>query len=126
MNGRFIHIVAVICVLSGTACQTQPVISFSRDVYPLLEQNCLECHRPPDGKGYRLTGLNMEDYDSLMAGTMYGPVIVPGNAGRSILNMLVEGRADDSMRMPHNRATPLKEEEIRVLQLWVRQGAQNN
>jgi hypothetical protein len=61
-----------------------------------------------------------------MQGTYYGPVIVPGDSRHSILNMLVEGRANASMRMPHGRGEPLTQQEIEVLRLWVEQGAQNN
>ena len=68
----------------------------------------------------------METYDSLMKGTNYGSVIVPGSSKKSVLNMLVEGRADATLRMPHNKAKPLTYEEIRILHLWVAQGAKNN
>ena len=37
------------------------------------------------------TRLSMESYQSLMQGTLYGPVIVPGDGRQSILNMVVEG-----------------------------------
>jgi hypothetical protein len=68
----------------------------------------------------------MENYESIMTGTVYGPVIVPGDSKRSILNMLVEGRADASMRMPHNEDEPLTGDELRILHLWVKQGARDN
>jgi hypothetical protein len=113
-----------IVMLAG--CVAQHTISYHRDVYPVLESNCLECHRPPDGKGYLETGLNMENYQSLMQGTRYGPVIVPGDSRKSILNMLVEGRADASLRMPHQRDEPLSAQEIEILRLWVDQGARDN
>jgi len=107
-------------------CASQPQVSFQRDVYPILENNCLACHVPPQGKGYVKTRLNMQSYDTLMQGTLYGPVIVPGDSRHSVLNMLVEGRVDASMRMPHGRDEPLTPHEIEVLRLWVKQGAQNN
>jgi hypothetical protein len=107
-------------------CQLRPEISFRNNVYPVLEANCVACHTSPAGEGYRVSGLNMESYQTLMAGTDYGPVIIPGSSKGSILNMLVEGRADASMRMPHNRDKPLSDDEIAVLRLWVNQGAQDN
>ena len=64
----------------------------------------------------------MESYESLMEGTIYGPVIVPGDSRHSILNMLVEERVDSSIRTPH----PLTPKEIKTLRLWVDQGAKNN
>ena len=109
-----------------TGCASQPRMSYQRDVYPILEYNCLACHTPPQGKGYVKTHLNMQSYDTLMQGTYYGPVIVPGDSRHSILNMLVEGRVNASMRMPHARDEPLTQHEIEVLRLWVEQGAQNN
>lgn len=116
----------LLCFTLCSGCQIQPTVSFRQQVYPVLEKNCLECHTPPDGKGYIKTGLNMESYESLMAGTVYGHVIVPGDSDRSILNMLVEGRADPSMRMPHNRESPLTDAEISLLRRWVQQGALDN
>lgn len=107
-------------------CASQPRVSFQKDVYPILEHNCLACHTPPQGKGYLKTHLNMQSYETLMRGTVYGQVVLPGDSRHSILNMLVEGRAEASMRMPHERDEPLTPQEIEVLRLWVEQGAQNN
>ena len=107
-------------------CATGQRVSYQQDVYPILETNCFACHTPPQGAGYVKTGLNLQAYDTLMQGTLYGPVVMPGNSQQSILNMLVEGRADSSLRMPHNREHPLSDREIEMLQLWVDQGANNN
>jgi Planctomycete cytochrome C len=115
-----------ICIALLAACAARQTISYQRDVYPLLETNCLACHQPPDGKGYLKTRLSMESYQSLMQGTLYGPVIVPGDSRKSIFNMLVEGRADASLRMPHRREEPLTAQEIETLRLWVDQGARDN
>jgi hypothetical protein len=113
-----------IALLAG--CLARQTISYHQNVYPILKTNCLECHRPPDGEGYLKTHLSMETYQSLMKGTFYGPVIVPGDSRTSIFNMLVEGRADPSLRMPHLRAEPLTAQEIEILRLWVDQGARDN
>lgn len=123
---RSASIMTLLLFLVCAGCQTHPQISFRKDVYPIFEENCVDCHTPPRGKGYRKTGLNMENYDSIMTGTVYGPVIVPGDSKRSILNMLVEGRADTSMRMPHSEDEPLTDDELRILHLWVKQGARDN
>jgi hypothetical protein len=119
-------ILAALLAALLTACASLPNMSFQRDVYPILEHNCLACHRPPRGEGYLKTRLDLQSYETLMRGTVYGPVIRPGDSRRSILNMLVEGRADASMRMPHGRAEPLAGHEIEVLRLWVEQGARDN
>ena len=116
----------VVLVAFLTGCASQPHISFQNDVYPILENNCQTCHMPPQGEGYLKTRLNMQSYQTLMLGSLYGPVILPGESHHSRLNMLVEGRVDDSMRMPHGRDEPLTQREIKALRLWVEQGARNN
>ncbi len=47
---------------------------------------------PPSGLGYIQTGLNMASYDTMMDGTVFGVVIIPGDSKRSVINKLVEGR----------------------------------
>ena len=111
-------------VTSGCIREQQPV-SFRNQVQPILVANCVECHSAPAGKGYLKNGLSMATYTDLMRGTIYGPVITPGDSRHSILNMLVEGRADSSMRMPHGR-TPLTSQEVHILRLWTEQGALPN
>ena len=120
------RLVCIIFIMVLNACATGPTVSYQFDVYPILKDNCLQCHVPPNGVGYLSTGLNMTSYETLMHGTIYGPVIVPGDSRRSILNILVEGRAGSYMRMPHNKKDPLTEEEIKTLKLWVDQQAKNN
>ena len=68
----------------------------------------------------------MESYESLMEGSIYGPVVVPGDSKTSPLNMQIEGRAGDLSEQLKNRNMPITEHEIEVLRLWVEQGAKNN
>jgi Planctomycete cytochrome C len=117
--------IVLFVLLLGGCVKEERQVSFRYDVQPILKSNCMECHIPPYGKGYLKTGLSMVTYEDLMNGTIYGPVIVRGDSRHSILNMLVEGRADPSLRMPHGRK-PLGTEEIEILRLWVDQGAANN
>jgi hypothetical protein len=123
---RRLHLPVFLLLAFTVGCTSGPRPGFQQDVYPILENNCFACHTPPQGAGYVKTGLNLESYETLMQGTLYGPVVIPENSRQSILNMLVEGRADVSMRMPHNRDQPLGAREIEILRLWVDQGATNN
>jgi hypothetical protein len=68
----------------------------------------------------------LKDYQSLMKGTSFGPVVLPGDALTSVLVMLVEGRVDPSLKMPHGGASTLTEAEILTIRRWVEQGAKNN
>ena len=107
-------------------CANTPRVSYRRDVQPLLAEKCVACHTPPYGEGYRRTGLNMASYQTLMEGSIYGPVIIAGNSQASPLNMLVEGRAGDLKQKLAKRHKPITEEETKVLRLWVEQGALDN
>jgi hypothetical protein len=118
-------VLSVILLLNSGCIKEERQVSFRGQVQPILRSNCIECHVPPDGEGYLKTGLSMATYEDLMHGTIYGPVIARGDSQHSILNMLVEGRVDPSMRMPHGRK-PLDTEEIQILRLWVDQGALDN
>jgi uncharacterized membrane protein len=113
-------------VLLVSGCATQREISYQSDIDPILEDKCQRCHVPPNGIGYVRTGLSMQSYDTLMKGTMFGAVIIPGDSKRSVINKLVEGRAGEMMRMPHTDAKQLTIEEVEYLKLWVNQGALNN
>ena len=105
------------------ACSPRNV-SFSADVQPILKQYCLECH-VPGGAGYAASGFDMSSYAALMKGGKYGALVIPGDPLTSTLNMLVEGRADPSIHMPHGREK-LSDRETEILSVWVHEGAKNN
>jgi uncharacterized membrane protein len=116
----------VFLLLTLSGCATEKVVSFQGDINPILREKCQRCHLPPAGPGYVETGLNMESYDTLMQGTVFGPVIIPGDSQRSVINKLIEGRAGEMMRMPHGDAKKLSQQEIDEIRVWVMQGALNN
>lgn len=107
-------------------CATQDVVSYQSDIAPILNGKCLRCHKEPDGMGYVQSGLNVESYQTLMQGTMFGEVIIPGDSKRSVINKLIEGRAGESMRMPHGDAKKLTAAEVEQIKRWVDQGALDN
>ena len=107
------------------ACAHQQV-SFKNDIKPIIDKRCIECHTSPGGNGYKQTGLLMYNYDDLMKGSVYGSIIVAGDSQRSVLNMLVEGRAGNVRRKLHEKGNDLTDTEIETFRLWVEQGALNN
>jgi hypothetical protein len=99
-------------------------VSYKLDVQPILQSRCLECHKP-GGQGYEASALDLTSYEGLMRGTKHGPVIIPGDPLRSNLLVLVEGRADPKVRMPHGQR-PLLKQEADILRIWIKQGAKDN
>ena len=79
----------------------------------------------PGGEGYRASGLDVSTYAGLMRGTKHGPVVIAGDPLRSNLIVLIEGRADPSLRMPHS-GPPLLKPQIQIIRDWVKQGAKDN
>jgi hypothetical protein len=112
----------VLVLLAG--CGRQQNVSFKDDVKPILKNRCAECHMP-GGAGFKTSGFLIESYDSLMKGTKFGPVIVPGDSVSSSLFRLVAGEVDPSIRMPHKKE-PITEQEIATIEGWIAQGAKNN
>lgn len=109
--------------LSGYSYGAQDTtVSFARNVFPILERSCLECHGKAgeDGEPVVEEGLNMLTYEGLMAGSLYGKVIEPGNPDESYLIELIA--AGD---MP-KEGDALKPEEIELIRRWILAGAQKN
>ena len=100
-------------------------MSFAGDVKPILDKRCGDCHAPGQ-PGYEASGLGFASYEEVMTGTRYGPVVIPGDSLGSNLIILVEGRADPAIAMPHGDSEPLLKGEIETLRLWIEQGAANN
>ena len=123
MNRIAILGVTLTLVLGG--CGGAESVSFSRDVKPILADNCFSCHQE-GGAGYEASGFSMETYDDLMRGTQYGPMIIPGDAEGSNLVVLMEGRADPSISMPHGSMDKLPKSDIDTIRRWIEQGAKKN
>ena len=127
MHGTRLFPAGFLCAaLALGACQPSGrEVSYARDVTPILDRHCKACHMPGQA-GYVVSGFELRDYQTLMKGTQYGPVVLPGDPLASVLVMLIEGRADPSLKMPHGDAKPLDAAEIETIRRWVEQGAKNN
>lgn len=110
--------------LAMIACSSEPEISYAQDVKPVLDKNCLECHQE-NGAGTLASGFDMSSFDGLMKGTHHGPMVIPGDPEGSNLIVLIEGRADPSISMPHGKDS-ISDTDIQMIRSWVSQGAKNN
>jgi len=100
--------------------------SFEHNIYPILKLYCLDCHQP-GGEGFEISGLDLRTYQSLIKGTKFGSVIVPGDAFSSNLMVVIEGRADKSIKMPMGsyRQQPTRNDRL-LLRRWINNGARNS
>jgi Planctomycete cytochrome C len=109
-------------LMFGAGCSRE--VSFKQDVYPILSSNCLSCHKPGT-EGYIKSGLSMENYDGLMKGTKFGPVIIPGSHISSTLILLLERKGHPSINMPKDKPE-LPDNQVDLIRKWIDQGAKNN
>lgn len=111
----------VMFLMLGAACTRD--VSFQEDVKPILGA-CRSCHIPGTD-GYKASGFSVDTYEGVMKGTKFGAMIEPGSSVSSSLVILLEGKADPAINMPHGKR-PLPEKEIDTIKTWIDQGARNN
>src|SRR5688572_12280770 len=93
-------------------------VSFTREVLPILSNNCFACHGP-DGQ-QRKTKFHFDTREGAFAKR---GVIEPGNAGDSLLIEMVT-HPDPKQRMPPlETGHTLTEKQIAVLRRWIDAGA---
>lgn len=115
----------VLILITLAGCQKEPTISYSQNVRPIIDTYCMECHQP-GGQGFEASGFNMESYAGLMKGTNNGPMIIAGDSMGSNMLVLMEGRADPSIKMPHGKSVSANQAELETIRLWIDQGALDN
>lgn len=132
MRTRILNIVIITAIpVFGAGC-SKPV-SFNSDVMPILASSCLMCH-DSGGEGAEKSGFGMQDYDSLMKGTKFGPVVIPGDSASSTLYRVVGHEVDPKIQMPPHhdvslakgKGDPLTKGQIEIIKMWIDQGAKNN
>jgi hypothetical protein len=93
-------------------------LAFHRDIQPLFESICWDCHRGGKAQG----GLRLDSLAAARAGGDSGePAVVPNKADHSELLRRVRS-TDLSTRMPP-RGEPLAPDQIALLERWIQEGA---
>lgn len=97
-------------------------ISFTRDVQPLLAENCLACHGPDPSA--RKAGLRLDTKEGLFAPNSKGrTAVVPGKPEQSELwKRIVTEDPDDLMPPPESHKS-LTVEQKELLRRWIADGA---
>jgi cytochrome c553 len=88
---------------------------FESKVRPILANNCFGCHTTS-----ALGGLRLDSPEAMLKGGKRGASVVPGDPEKSLLITAVR-QSDASLKMP--QGGKLKDEEIAVLEAWVKAGA---
>ena len=91
-------------------------MSFSKDIQPILEQNCLNCH----GQSMQSSRLDLSTREGALRGGTRWPAIVPGRADDSYLYRLAAGLDKPAMPLGGNKLT---DAQIAAIKNWIDQGA---
>jgi hypothetical protein len=101
--------------------QSKDKVDFTRDIRPILANNCLLCHGP-DAKG-RKGDLRLDTPEGATALHDGKAAVVPGDPDRSELLKRVTTTDKDDLMPPAKTGKKLTKDQIDLLRRWIRQGA---
>jgi ankyrin repeat protein len=112
---QLLVVIFVVVSIGRATAQPSAKVEFARDVQPLFNAHCVECHGPQQQKnGFRLDRRR----DAMRGGT--STMIGPGNAEASRLYLKLISDHYGPQMPP---GAPLAQEEIDVIKAWIDQGA---
>src|SRR5438093_5350772 len=97
---------------SGPQTAVAPV-DFVRDIQPILQNICYECHGPKKTKAQ----LRLDSRAGVMKGGETGPIIVPGNSEQSLIVHRLPG-LDGEDRMPKD-GDPFRAAQPALIRAWI-------
>jgi mono/diheme cytochrome c family protein len=95
-----------------------PTIDFKKQIQPIFESRCYECHGPKKQKsGFRLD----RKANALRGGDSGKPALVPGKPSDSLLVQKISSHDPDEV-MPA-KGDPLSPAQIALIRGWIEHGA---
>jgi hypothetical protein len=107
-------------VFLGATCAAEP-INFSRQIRPILSENCIACHGP-DEKG-RKGKLRLDDEQDAKRDRKGDFVILPGKPEQSELIKRIESTDPDDVMPPPKQHKTIAPAQLALLKEWIKQGA---
>ncbi len=92
-------------------------VDFVRDIQPLFQKHCFECHGPGKDQG----GLSLAARSLAMDGGESGRVILPGKSALSPLVPRIAALDEDTVMPPEG--AHLTAEQVGLIRAWIDQGA---
>ncbi|MGJ8678532.1 MAG: c-type cytochrome domain-containing protein [Akkermansiaceae bacterium] len=105
--------------IKATTEQQEDLIVFTSIIQPILADKCVSCHGPKKQK----SDLRMDSYAALIKGGEYVSCLVPGDVEKSMMIAYLHLPLDDELRMPPEGKPQMTDEEIKLLEWWVKTGA---
>ena len=96
-------------------------VEFVADVQPILELNCVSCHR----EGHADGDLQLDIREKAFAGGKAGKAIIPGRSSLSSLyTFTILPEDHDDLMPPAKKDGPMSSDKSDILRFWIDQGAQ--
>lgn len=112
---------AILAILVLPMVQAEEPINFSRQIRPILSENCIACHGPDDKA--RKAKLRLDDEASAKSDRKGDIAIVPGNPELSSLIQRIESKDPEEVMPPPKQHKVISPEQVALLKTWIRQGA---
>lgn len=108
-------------VIAPAAVNLGRPVDFEKDVFPILDANCIACHN----LAIKENNLNLEDVANIMKGGKRGASVIPKDPDKSLLYLMVTRAKGPVMPPVPNKveATTLTPIQIGILRQWILEGA---
>ena len=114
-------VIEVVAELEVAELSRKEDVDFASEILPIFRKNCLACHNAKDADG----DLNLETPKSIREGGESGPMVIPGNANKSLLMEHIRQSKKPFMPPRRNKvgANNLTPYQLGLIKLWINQGA---
>lgn len=106
---------------AGTA---QKPLDYTRDIRPILADNCFTCHGPDENKRKGKLRLDLPE-EAVKPGKSGKRAIVAGNVGESELLTRLVTKDEDELMPPTKTGKKLTQAQIDTLKRWIQEGAKS-
>jgi hypothetical protein len=96
-------------------------VDFSREIRPILSENCFFCHGPDEKK--REAGLRLDDEASAKKDNDGVIAVIPGNSEKSALIQRILSADPDEVMPPPKQHKTIPTAQVALLKEWIKQGA---
>ena len=113
----------ILCLLLfASVARAADTVSFSREIMPILSDNCLACHGHDEKT--RKAGLRLDIREGALAKNKEGiAAIIPGKPDESeLIKRVLSDDADDLMPPPKSHKRKLDAAQVETLKRWIAQG----
>jgi len=115
---RMLFALIIVGLLIATDTTAADAPSFSKDIGPMLVNNCRKCH----GSTQQKNDLRLDSAEAVKKGGKNGPVFVAGKPEESPMYVRTTKPPGDADRMPA-QGTLLSKKQTDLLKAWINAGA---